>query len=502
MTVFLILTYILLSVSIWVKGIEASERGYSEFYKESTVELAVSQITDEKIRNVSNRIMERSLFRLNNHSIYAPVKESGDGEVDNIRGAMAQLLINGSANSSYFTHGGGISAEDSSMNQWVESLNASLLSVGISIDEYSITHFNLSQSDYETLNYSFVMHLSMSDEGGKASVTRDYLIEDELSIVGFVDPAIARESAEKTSNRQIAYRMFFFPEDPKPVTSANKISGYSVHGGQGWFYGYLVPASSADSIDESIRHRFILVGDFKELESADPLQQFGAYIVTSAPEDGTSCNDFTNEEETFNPVRHSGELCDVESFDCGSGECTLKPFIEAEDFQISDAPDCPVFDPLIGDPGTTKECVMFTNPHSVEAVHDDKDLKLSGGSIYDIEDMRDHIMCGYYALSPEAPSYLQRLLSDSYDRSHEEYGIETFVIGKYANDESYSLDSRLDRELFSGQSGHGVRGMPGCKRLEHCTEEPITGIFTLTKETASDYGLNSIYCPNDGRCEQ
>jgi hypothetical protein len=510
-TVFLILTYILLSVSVWVKGIEASERGYSEFYKESTVDLAISQITEDKIRNVSSRIVERSAYRLNNHSIQNPVSESGSDDLGNVRLAMEDLFINGSANASLFESGYGITAEDSSIRSWAENLNASLLSVGISIDRFEIRGFNISQSRYDKINYSYEMHLSMSDESGRMSVTRDYLVSDNISIRGFVDPAIVRESAEATMNRQTAYRRFYFEEPgdsapmPEPV---NRIGGYDVHGGQGWFFGYLVAASAASSIDELERHRFILVGSFDELTENDPLQQYGAYIMTSAPGEGSECDfdGFVSQEDTLNPVVHSGDLCDEVSFDCGSGECTAKPFIEAEGFDLSYAPDCPVFDPSIGGgPGIARKCALFTNPNSVEDVHDDPDLKLDNdGGIYNVEGIRDHIMCGYYAESEDAPSYLQRLLPDAYSHTHDEHGIQTFVIGEYANDDEYSLNSRLDQELYSEQPGNAVMGMPGCKRLGHCTINnpfPVTGLFTLTEDSAAMYGIGDAYCSDERRCE-
>ena len=68
-TVFLILIYILLSISVWVKSIEASERSFSEFYKESTVELTMEQITPAKMDHITHVIMSRNMVRLNDYSI-------------------------------------------------------------------------------------------------------------------------------------------------------------------------------------------------------------------------------------------------------------------------------------------------------------------------------------------------------------------------------------------------------------------------------------------------
>jgi hypothetical protein len=59
-TVFLILTYILLAISVWVKAIETSERSYAEFYRQSTLDLTIAQITPEKVNNVSNMALTRA----------------------------------------------------------------------------------------------------------------------------------------------------------------------------------------------------------------------------------------------------------------------------------------------------------------------------------------------------------------------------------------------------------------------------------------------------------
>ncbi|MFH1393959.1 MAG: hypothetical protein ABIH29_03690 [Candidatus Micrarchaeota archaeon] len=508
-TVFLILSYILLSISVWVKAIESSERIYAEFYRESTVELAIEQIAPEKVGNLSHLIMERSLYNLNEHAMADPVIAGVDDatEFDNARGAMNELLINGSADPHYFTYSTGISAENSSMTSWVTNLNVSLLAIGIYIDEFEIYDFTLEQSAIDRIRYTYRMRLSMRDTGGRTKVSREYFIEDELNISGLVDPAIVRGSSMVTGGDQVAYRRFYFapggdyrePADMQP----DRISGYTVHGGMGWLYGFLVSASRASSIDEDKRGQYILVGDFDDLVAADPDEAFGGYIVTSAPGVADVCgaDGFENQEDAYNPVRHEGAACTDVTKDCSAGECTVLPFIEAEGFEISDAPFCPVLGEV---PERYERCALFINENPVIEVLTDYDSKLgtSGSGIFDVESMRDFLMCGYYTHSPSAPSFLQRLFLDAYDRSSTEYGIETFVIGEYANHDNYDRHSRLDRELFAGLSGSAVRGMPGCKNWAHCSDEPTTGVFTLGADAVSAYGAGDIYCEEAEGCEE
>jgi len=514
-TVFLILSYILLSISVWVKAIESSERAYSEFYKESTVELAIEQITDAKVTNLSHMIMERSVYHINDHAIENPVVAGEDGnELSNVSAAMNELLVYGRANSEHFETSIGLEEENSSMTAWVENLNVSLLAIGVYIDKFEIYDFAMSQSDIDTVNYSYRMNLSMKDAGNKASVSREYFVEDEIDISGLVDPAIVRGSiavaggGDRYSPNTI-YRMYFFesegnyrnPSELEP----SRLGGYSVQGGMGWFYGYLVSASGAAGIEENMRGRYIIVGDFDDIVRADPDQVFGGYIVTSAPGTSDVCaaDGFENQEDAFNAVRHDGPACDEVSRDCAAGECTSVPFIEAVGFDISSAPHCPVLElPM---PATMPRCALFINENPVLDVLVDPDEKLgtAGAGIYDVEDMRDYIMCGYYTHSEESPSFLQRFFSDAYERSSAEYGIETFVIGEYASDDAYDRNSRLDRELFAGTDGSAVRGMTGCKNYQHCADDPSTGVFTLdTDYSIPAYGLGDIYCAEAEGCEE
>ena len=145
-TIFLILTYILLSISVWVKGVETSERAYSEFYKESTVELAIEQITPAKVDNVTNIIMNRALFKLNDFSIDHPVKAGPtDNENRYINDSLYGLLVDGTAPDSDFRDGTGFTDIDASLAAWVTNLNASLGAIGVYVSDFSISDFNVSQ---------------------------------------------------------------------------------------------------------------------------------------------------------------------------------------------------------------------------------------------------------------------------------------------------------------------------------------------------------------------
>jgi hypothetical protein len=492
-TVFLILTYILLSISVWVKSVEASERAYAEFYKESTVELVIEQITPAKMGEVADVMMNRAVFRLNENAIDSPVKE-GEEENEYIRKALFELLVDGSADSDYFI-GTGLEQENTSLNAWASNLNTSLLSIGVYISDFKVSNFDVGQSDMNELNYSFDMSLQLKDYAGTSSVSRTYKINRTLDVSGLVDPALARESRTAGGDDLTVYRQFFFNKDYSTPGSIDITRISNGEEGQGWLYAPVVSASGEWDVEG--KHRYILVGDFSEIEEirSDDLvsyRQFAGYIITSEPTtSSTACGD--EQGDTLNPIKYSGAPPDCEARIVAP---TAKPFIVAPDFTVDSAPECPV---LIGS-GYNK-CVLFVSPYLPDEVVDEPTKKLSNGAVYGVEEIRDFVMCGYYTHNPEAPSYLQRLLDDSYSRSSPEYGIETFVIGEYANDYGlYNLNSRLDRELFDGTDGIKIRGLPGCKDFSMCSDSPVTGIFAASTGAIEDYGLGEIDCASGAGC--
>ena len=510
-TVFLILTYILLSISVWVKAVEASERAYSEFYKESTVELAIEQITPAKLDNVTNIIMNRALFRLNEHSIDDQLK-NGTGPTENeyIRRALFDILVNGSANESNFRFSTAVPEEqNSSLTAWVDNFNASLRAIGVYVSEFEVSNFSIGQSDIDIVNYSFDMTLKLRDYSNTAAVSRTYHINNVLQISGLVDPALARESRDLIDYDHTIYRQFFFNKgdysNSSSITTDTLDNG---EGGQSWFYGYLASASGslaqvpvAIAVAPSQRHNYILVGNFSDIVALTPgiYEQFGGFIVTTPPAHPSNCSGSFNEANTFNPIKYSGPTCDP-GFNYAAGAPTGKPFLVASGFNPTNAPECPSPDGT----GANRRCALIIAKYTQSEVANDPPKKLvtGGTGIFGVEDMRDFVMCGYYTHNPDAPSYLQHLMSNSYSRNSSQFGIETFVIGEYANSTAYDLNSRLDRELFNSSiDGIKIRGLPGCRNFVDCSDAPSTGIFAASTWTIADYDLDDIDCNSEAGCD-
>jgi hypothetical protein len=487
-TVFLILTYILLSISVWVKSIEASERSYAELFKESNIELVVEQVTNEKVDSAASKVLTRGLLVISNHTVEYPMKD-----LDDLNATFSEWLVNGSPSSAYFEGGVAPSEENSSMKAWANNLNASLSAIGVKVDSYKVYDFKMEQKTIDSLDYSFKLDLSISDNSKTTSVVRTYQISNVLNITGIPDPAIMRET-----KRGIESRRFFFNSNYSTATdfAPSQISGGNA--GQGWFYGYLTNMSEADNVFSHEKPGFILVGNYSEIVNRPDYKEFGAYILTNNPGAGTTCKGNVSETNTFNAIKYTnaGTDCDVD-IDT-TYESTTTPFIVSPNFKISSAPDCPSFN---ASNTSMRKCILFVT--AMDPVKDPVDKKLSSPTnFYDVEKARDVTLCGLYFKNPDAPSFTQRLLNNSYANSSKEYGISTFIVGKYLLDWNSSARdlSKLDNELFSPNppsTVYSVRGLPGCKDSGMCgNPNSPTGAFSISSQAISTFGLDKISCDN------
>ncbi|MEM4272263.1 MAG: hypothetical protein QXH30_01620, partial [Candidatus Bilamarchaeaceae archaeon] len=103
---FVLLSYILASTYIWVRAIEMEEARYSESFRTSSMEMLVDQLSNEEISRIAGIMSNYAFYRLNNHSIRHPVEAGGPQgspeEFNNIRLALRDLILNGSASDDYF----------------------------------------------------------------------------------------------------------------------------------------------------------------------------------------------------------------------------------------------------------------------------------------------------------------------------------------------------------------------------------------------------------------
>jgi len=493
LSIFLVLSYIMMSLSVWVKGAEVSERAYSEIYKESNVELAVAELSNEKVEYVSDLVMQNAVYDLSSYSINHPLKQDDNtpDKIGYVKKALKEYFLNGSPSADCFHDRNAPQPKlASSFGGWLQSLNESLKGTGVFIDSFNLIDFNVWQESIDAVNYSIKFNISMRDEAGTTKLSREYEVKSAINITGFVDPAIARESSKKGST---IYRRFFFgPYKNSSDMAPSKIS--DILAGQGWFYGYVINTSMADLIDEKYRHLYILMDSYDNIKATKNYESFGAYILTSRPtEQSSACSgNKTNEKNTFNAIQYDSK-CAV-SIDQNTQ--MTKPFVV-----VSSPPSLPDCYNLITN--SSEKCALIiagANPQEVLNEPTKKYLK-TGTGVYNIENLRDFTLCGYYVKSEKAPSYLQRMLANAYDLNSTN-GIETFLIGEYvshSNSYDFTKYSALDREMFKQLEPYSlIRGQTGCKSEGICSSEPSTGVFGLSENATKDYGVGDITCNNGG----
>ncbi len=545
---FVLLSYILASTYIWVRAIEMEESRYSESFRTTSMEMLVDQLNEKSVSQMANVMSNYAFYKLDNYSIRDPVKPGGDEgtpeEFDNIKLAMRGLILNGSASSDYFE---GAQLEyseqeksDYTLYGWGEKLNGSLSASGFELERFEIHQdsFVINQTDYLLYEVNFTMDLVIRDtkSGSATSLNRTYHVSTLVNATGMVDPYIARESIDMNlPHNQIAEKQMFmappeytyngrdvgysedypsgYPTDPvseemsDPFTSlcsSRSGSCYYVESGtagQGWFYGPMISVTDTSGIDEIINtgasQQYILVGNYSDIKELinNKGEKFGAYILTNDPTETDSvCAPQKDESETFNAI----------TWEEGTPECkatiqgdthTFVPFAVDEGFKM---------EKYIGDNGQNK--VLFISQHSIDEVANvdtgDPALKKYEVAFYDVEMLRDFVVCGYYLPRSDSPSLLQRMFDIGKNpasmRPGGLFGIETTVAGQWAGGNmtpSYDQYSRVDVEFFGQPQVQGSRimGMPGCKNVFFCTDDSDSdvGQFRISPDAFERYNLPS-----------
>lgn len=548
---FVLISYILVSTYTWVRAIEMEESRYSEAFRTSSMEMLLAQITEDSIFEFANISGHYAFYRMNHHSIENPVKvpdgidiasaESLDGsEISNMESIMRGLILEGKASPDYF-HGDGISYTSEEMSTytfdgWASQLNSSLSTSGFELVEIGIDEesFEFTQTGFTSFLVEFTMSVHIKDKQADSatSVLRTYAIALPIEAQGMVDPYIARESEnlnlmEGGEHVLVGKPIFLAPywEDGFEALCSDGASGGSCYyvddgeEGQGWFYGPMVSVEDANTIPQNVTYNYILVGNYSDIRALSNHNEFGAYILTNSPTlKGSACSSKSDQDDTFNPIEYNGD-CDP-YIDTGSNSYTERPFMVYEGFELSDGFKGVEFQPTWGEHIPKLLFVSRANPWEVET---DPELKLQDVSIYDIEMLRDFVMCGYYMPRNNSPSFLHRMfdIQDMFDSSspvygnwpESEWGFETTAEGTWAGGNiveasKWDTFSRVDVEFFSEVADTSsnpvqmIKGMPGCKSNLMCNMEfeydPDlwhVGHFRLSDWAQEDRndGYNDIY---------
>lgn len=493
--IFILLVYVAMSLQAYTRAIGEGEKGYEETIKMATYDIVLAELSNETMNRIVDIYSYYAIYKLINHTASEPLKAGEKDEMEHFKGAFMELVQSGESKREHFNGSAIVYDEEEKEDYTFDGLGAKLREglekSGMELEMFRVSEVSIYQMEYNKLNVEAVIFVNVS--GKDARLDKVYRINRTLEIEGMDDPMVLRWLREHSVNNA-SKQIWFAPYAPQEA----KIIANATHG-QGWFYGPLVSARKANTTNETERWKYIVVGDYSDFEVLDEqgiLDEFGAYILTNNIDYiVSSCVGKNDETRIFNPTVYD-KKCEKKIGDIK----TNKPFAVAPDFSIGMAPE--------DNEGTP--AVLFVNEHTPGEVDEskgvDKENKGNKGYVYDIEMLRDEVICGYYFWAPEeAPSFLQRFLVNSENRTSM-YGIEGFVVGKVFGGEDFSKGrnwSRIDWEFVSRMEGIKVRGMPGCKSFDMCSELNFLGNFALTEQSLSDYNMDEIAC-DDGRaaCEK
>ncbi len=545
LVVFILLSYILVSTTAWMKAIEVSEKAHQERIKFSTLQLIGDQISNDTATRFASMAGKYAFYKLVNHTVENPLKASvpvhveteddydvveGEELQSNLRSALQGLINTGKADKDYFL-GDGLDysshGEDStsfSFKGWKDELNDSMSKAGFELLVFEVQDkdFTVEQISINFVEINMTINIVVGERNFLTTFNKNLNVSVEIPLEGFADPYIQRSFNKIDPSEEPICKQFFLAEDKDTggILEISKDSHpfddlYFDNGeiGYSWFYGRVFEeGNDAEDLAEGLKGDSILVIDVEQLfcgyDNSDYnyFQQFGAYIIDFRKK-SVSCNYWEEEEalewwtellrKPFVFIDHK-DWNDVEKRISKTGNKPDKGIYKDREgigrlLFVTDVQD----KPIIIDRGGGNKFKFYDEVY-----------------LYDIEDFRDLVVCSYYFMYPEGPSFIQRMSDRPDDQKGGSFGIATTVVGRWAGgDEDLSNNerSRLDVEFIEDTGNEVmVRGLPGCLNPTMCEEqESPVGEFKLSRTFLKyifDYDNRkkdpeNIGCDNDGLAE-
>jgi hypothetical protein len=509
-TLFLV-SYVFLYLTLWLENWK-SEVSLLIASDEATYPWEMNVwLSNESIQKFYSIAGQYALYKINNFSIYHPLKYDYKNELRYLNISFFSLLSGQKALVS--VDGTPLSYSSTerkiySLPGFVESFNETINKRGFYVASFSLTPINFSFVDPVNFNATCLFSLSIHSIDERFQTTRTYYLSHIFNVSGFVDPFVARESAKLgfvgEEGREMAEKQIFFVNVSPPQLVPKEIEYCkgdsdcnSKHmQGLGFFYGPIVSVKNAKKVPKYERNRYILYGDFDDiiaLNKNPSYLEFGAIILNNSPVSITYGSCPSSESKTFNAKTYQGDSCRL------IVEHPLsKPYVVVPDLSLDELSASP-----------KGKAVLFIAKRNITTNPiDAAKWKTRGVKLYDIEKLRDFVLCAYYVPSDKGLSYPQRLSAKALSLiGTSKYGIISTVVGRWAGGEylpSYNKYSRIDVDFFTHQDGTKIRGLPGCKMYNDCStpagvHAPL-GQFSLSKVFQKIFGVEDMAC-DDGWAE-
>lgn len=528
--VLVLLSFLIISVSMWSKVIEAKERRAPEKYKAEAIALVLDELTDEKMSSFANISAHYALYRLDTHTyshaheqVDLRLKEkSGDGPdfIVEVNRSIYDLMEEGNTSASnwaeqhYLNYSSKEEWAEYTLAGWEKALKSACKEIKLNLSVGEMENFTFEQTDWWTVSVHFNIQVNVTYEDGSMKMSRNLTADASFPIEGFVDPMIACGSMVQSVDipdcgyngtgswmapeRQIFRNLNYDdPSHASPILVGGPQTTFDTYEGEGWFFGEMT-TNPCDFSDPDAMLKVLVTGYFDNKECGGEnislggiADLFGGVIVTERPQ--------PNDTRIFLPQCNYTERRQTRCLDC---------IIDYVDFEPASPPaSCPkqpgdvdLYDnqvtvPFIAVGGSgwrngIPEAWEYTHTPRKKVQHVLFDNKYEGWvrkrdgyhRIWNIEPLRAFVLCGFYVGVDDAPSFLQRFTDEGYKlKGGNKFGIETFVEGLWAGG---PLDEpKRDRNKVYSRVGHvfyeedtgtiddkmRVKGMPGCKSKDMCT---------------------------------
>jgi len=515
-----ILSFMLFTVQIWVRVFEQSDIRSAERFKGEAMRQVLTTLSDEALSDFAGASAYYATYRLADYSASFGLSEANSSDnVNNPYTGVAEtslrsLILNGTTG--LYPALGYNSEENASYTfaAWQDKIQKSANLMGFNTSFSAPQNFRIQQTGPWDVRVSFKTQMNISDLEGTMRQSKQLSANASFSIKGFLDPAIKRsymgyhpfDSPDTAPDKQIfTHASYSVRADLKPA----KWNGIR---GNGWFFGPLTDLypEEMNATELGRLKQYILVTPYDaRLQASADL--YGAVIVTTPPSFVTEY-DFPFGGCLYNVTTETDCINCKVSYSSSNSNCSKQPvYINTTEQTLptlvisSNQTDNIHWVHRAGI--VSQQYALIDNTHTRHTEQALTDYH----RLWDVTKIRDMAICGFYVHEPTAPSFFQRMLLNPFASTRQSiYGIESFVVGKWAGGKDdligdHPLYSRLDREFFTGSffpsQLYKIKGMMGCKSTEMCaggagnnaTQDGV-GVFRLGPGAISDYGLDEIAC--------
>ncbi len=525
--------YMVLSTVLSVRSSEITSSHISEKLKSQNMRAITALLSENYIGRMINQSFYYAVAKLNDYSIKHPIpnpdcsssngKKMSDEDIEACQNTyvlsqIKHVFLYG--NVTYTSKTGTPSVYADSIHSIQSSFNRTLNYMGLTLKTFNVSNVNVNlESNGYKLRYYLSLDLSVADSSGRMSLKRTYDLSGDASFTGMVDPAISRNFKKQYDRvcsgdnppdacKEFSYsngyldKVYLFqdrsslpnPASPKVVLGNGSETQFNINS---WWYGPVVVYDSSNyytliASGENLGSYTLFIDGCTKVKN-EPLNlenigSFGhivkfTYNRVCGPGHKNSGYNYRNNLVTLS--KGMGQIIVNESVEIQDSGTSDGDFVSAHYYQ--ELPKCGGY---YGAKGA--KCAL-----------------ISPKAMYDIENMRDMMVCQYYFKDTRGPSVLQRMMENAYNKSSKDYGLASIIVGDFmgANIDDRGNDyrpifkdksSRIDVDLFNPspkkQPLVKIVGMAGMKNPEMAKDsgKTSTGHFYVSKDTEKTYNWNKL----------